>query len=215
MSPELWHQIAIGFLIVGILALISTIFFSVKFQLFSMIRSELESRKNNSIADEKEYFKFVEDKNKSNRSEQRSLTEGKFSIGGVSYTESTKKQESASAQKPSPSVAPPEPQEDFGGGAATVVTSRGRTESEPQENFGGGAATVVTSRGRTESEPQADNGGGSATVVISSRNRRAAQSESKPEAAAETAESKDDFVILETVMEIHGAPSLIASRCGM
>lgn len=63
MSPQTWQEISYILVAVGIGFLVVTIILSIKFQLVSMIRTELSNRKG--LAAEKEYFDYVENKNNS------------------------------------------------------------------------------------------------------------------------------------------------------
>lgn len=226
MSPELLKQMSVGFLVLGILGIIATVYFSVKYQFFSMILNDIRNKGNKSISDEKEYFEFVENKNKSNQFEQHSLTEGKFSIGSEMYEPpfpesppadnatvvSPRGRGSQQDSIPEPDNAtvvsshrrdPVSEPEQPAVSNATVVTSH-RRDAQPEQPAVSNA-TVVTSR-RRETQPdreQAVNG----TVVVSSKRRKAEQSEALAEKPA------DEFIILEEIMQIHGDPQKIALRC--
>lgn len=60
MKPETWHTIAAVLLTAGILLLIAAIICSVRFRFISMIRAELNNRKEQQNADKKDYFRQVE-----------------------------------------------------------------------------------------------------------------------------------------------------------
>ena len=59
MKPETWHTIAAILLIAGILLLIAAIICAVRFQFFSMIRTELHNRKEQQTAGTQDYFAHV------------------------------------------------------------------------------------------------------------------------------------------------------------
>ena len=56
MNPESWHSISTVFLIVGIVFFVLTVWLSVKFNLISIIKSELNNRKERHSSDENDYF---------------------------------------------------------------------------------------------------------------------------------------------------------------
>lgn len=56
MNPESWRSISTVFLIVGIVFFVLTVWLSVKFNLISIIKSELNNRKERQSSDENDYF---------------------------------------------------------------------------------------------------------------------------------------------------------------
>jgi len=56
MSSETWRNISTVFLVLGILFLVVTVAFSVKFQLFSIIKSEIELKKERRNMDTSDYL---------------------------------------------------------------------------------------------------------------------------------------------------------------
>lgn len=65
MSSKIWHDISYIFLTSGIAFLILTVILSIKFQIFSMIKSEFGNKKKKEISAGEDYFAYVENKNKS------------------------------------------------------------------------------------------------------------------------------------------------------
>ena len=59
MKPETWHTIAAVLLIAGILLMIAAVICAVRFQFFSMIRTELHNRKEQQNAGMQDYFAQV------------------------------------------------------------------------------------------------------------------------------------------------------------
>ncbi len=62
MNPEQLHKIAVILLIAGILILIAAIFFSVRFDLISLLRTELNRKKDPKQTDGQDYFDSVKTK---------------------------------------------------------------------------------------------------------------------------------------------------------
>lgn len=56
MNPESWRSISTVFLIVGIVFFVLTVWLSVKFNLISIIKLELNNRKERQSSDENDYF---------------------------------------------------------------------------------------------------------------------------------------------------------------
>lgn len=65
MSSKIWNDISYIFLTSGIAFLILTVILSIKFQIFSMIKSEFGNKKKKEISAGEDYFAYVENKNKS------------------------------------------------------------------------------------------------------------------------------------------------------
>ncbi len=131
MSPKIWHDISYVFLASGIIFLVLTIILSIKFQLFSMIKSELGNRKKKEISGAEGYFDFVENKNKS----LNNIEEIAESVGTLPKNKKTAPERAAYQ---SAADEPP----------ATMLISSAR-RSAPQDD----GATVVTSR-KTAAEQQ-------------------------------------------------------------
>lgn len=133
MSPKIWHDISYVFLASGIVFLVLTIILSVRFQLFSMIKSEFGNKKKKEISGGEDYFAYVENKNKS----LNNIEEIKGSIntelsGKKKPPEKTAYQRAADDPASTvliSSVKRSVPQ----GDGATVVSSR-RTAADTQDN---------------------------------------------------------------------------------
>ena len=67
MNPELWHNISIVFLIIGIIFFAFTVLLSVKFHLISIIQSEISNRKERkNSGEENDYFALSKNDNSKN-----------------------------------------------------------------------------------------------------------------------------------------------------
>lgn len=64
MSSETLHIISIAFFISGLIFLTLTIVFAIKFELLSMLKSNVKIRKEKAFSDGDEYFAYVENKKK-------------------------------------------------------------------------------------------------------------------------------------------------------
>ncbi|MBE6876677.1 MAG: hypothetical protein E7496_08170 [Ruminococcus sp.] len=64
MSPDTWHELSVWLLRAGFLFLIAAVGCSVRFNLISMIKSEINERKNRKFSDNEAYFNYVERQNK-------------------------------------------------------------------------------------------------------------------------------------------------------
>lgn len=133
MSPKIWHDISYVFLASGIVFLVLTIILSVKFQLFSMLKSEIGNKKKKEISGGEDYFAYVENKNKS--------------LNNIEEIKSSMSTE-LSGRKKSPEKTAYQCAEDDP--SSTVLISSAK-RSAPQNS----GATVVSSR-RTAADPQDD-----------------------------------------------------------
>ncbi|MDE5620129.1 MAG: hypothetical protein K2I80_06365 [Ruminococcus sp.] len=79
MNPESWHSISTVFLIVGIIFFILTVWLSVKFNLLSIIKSEISNRKERQNSDENDYF-IINQNSNSNSSENAVIYNSKNNI---------------------------------------------------------------------------------------------------------------------------------------
>lgn len=64
MSSETLHIISTAFFVSGVIFLILTIVFAIKFELLSMLKSNVKIRKEKIFSDGDEYFAYVENKKK-------------------------------------------------------------------------------------------------------------------------------------------------------
>ena len=134
MSSKIWHDISYIFLTSGIAFLILTIVLSIKFQIFSMIKSEFGNKKKKEISAGEDYFAYVENKNKSlNNIEE---------IKNMPVTEPDIRKNAP--EKPMNRQAADDP-------PSTVLISSAKS-SAPQS----GAATVVNSRRTALNMPDSD-----------------------------------------------------------
>ncbi len=183
MSPEQWHQLSVIFLIAGIVFLLLTIGLALNFRLIAIIRSEFANRKNKKAKSETEYFEQVEKQN----SQSENTNPPPVPVQTVNETFASQ----------------PQTQPDYNN--ATVVTSRGAGNYAE-------SATVIK-----PSENSAKNS--SETVVISANNphrNKVSAAETAVYAAEEESSITDSdtterevakgFVIMETIMKIHGNP---------
>lgn len=201
MSSEVWKNISIVFLSVGSLFLIITIVLSIKFQLFSIIKAELQNRKSSG---EEEYFAYAENKNKmDNVVEQFSQEDIPFAIPiGTSHVQESVSSATVPTFRNRGDPAQNTLLSENTDSATVLSTSRRNSVPEVSENTG--SATVLsTSRRYTDLE--VDN---SATVVTS-RRRNPSSTAVENDAFSPPEESTEDFVIIDNIMVIHGDPSRV------
>jgi len=93
MNYEIWHNISVSFFIAGILFTLAALFFSVKFQLFSVIKSEITTRSEKNHGDELDYiYNAVKDtENKEEETKEKTSVGNTYSfedetVGDTSYT---------------------------------------------------------------------------------------------------------------------------------
>ena len=136
MDSSAWYQLSMWLLRFGFLFMIAFGVCAVKFDLVSMIKSEINERKNRRFLDNESYFAYVEEKNKENDEESPSF---QMETAGMPSQKPHSPENTFSASVPNPTVreAPP---------SGTVVTHRTEKETPPP------SGTVVTHRSAQKQE---------------------------------------------------------------
>ncbi|MBQ3948066.1 MAG: hypothetical protein II656_06040 [Ruminococcus sp.] len=129
MDSNTWRNISYILLISGIVFLILTIILAIKFQLLSMIKAELNHKKKKTNSDNRDYFEYVENKNRNN-------------IEAISGSERSGFTEKTTAARKA--VPPPIVDET----PATVVISSAKKKVQPANID----ATVLTRRNTEQNE---------------------------------------------------------------
>ena len=140
MKPETWHTIAAVLLIAGILLLIAAVICAVRFQFFSMIRTELHNRKEQQSTGTQDYFAHV----KTNKIE----TLSEPVQAAAAHTDRTKTEQHTKKKTPVSETVPVSRQSDSIPQPATgTVPARKRRQNRSD------AGTVVISARRRQPEP--------------------------------------------------------------